>query len=209
MSQGDSVYRGAEPAPLASAVDSAVESAMELADGDARPVLVLTRHPEDYAEDMLAAGLTPLFAAGMPELMGLLRKHAVSGFVLEVDQVLHTRGLEREHLYLLAEAFPLLRVRRPRSARAMALLDDPERFADKVRRFFPRRARLMPRVPVLFDAVLTGPDDPGFAEALPATVLDVSATGGLLMGKGPLPAGNMWRVRIPGLFDQTPITAGV
>jgi len=181
----------------------------EPVDGDARPVLVLTHHPQDYSEDMLAAGLTPLFAANMPELMSILRRRAVSGFVLEVDQVLHTRGLEREHLYLLAEAFPLLRVRRQRSERALALLDDPERFAEQVRHFFPRWARLTPRAPVLLDAVLAAPDDTAFAAALPATVLDISATGGLLMGKAPLPWGDLLRLRIPGLSDPAPITAGV
>lgn len=177
-------------------------------DGFTRPVLVLTRHPEDFADDFLAAGLEPHFAADMQQLQEILKAKAVSGFVLEVDQVFQAKGLEREHLFHLSEAFPLLRVRRSAQG-PTAFIDDPESFLEQVRRFFPRRARLKPRAPVVLEALLAAADDPGFTAPSRAVILDISPSGGLLMGQGPLEPGGLVQLRIARLSDQAPITAGV
>jgi c-di-GMP-binding flagellar brake protein YcgR len=91
----------------------------------------------------------------------------------------------------------------------VAFLDNPEGFLDQVRRFFPRRARLQPRAPVVLEALLAAADDPGFTAPSRAVILDISSSGGLVMGKDLLEPGGLLRLRIARLSDQAPITAGV
>ena len=124
-------------------------SSVDLDDALTRPVLVLTKHPEDYRQTLQASGLTPVFAADMRELGQRLQDQAVSGFVLELDEVWQTRGLQREHLFQLSAAFPLLRVHRAHANDALEFMDKPQDFVSQVLRFFPRRARLAPRAPVV------------------------------------------------------------
>lgn len=192
---------------------SAQQTSGCIGDGDfARPVLVLAKHPADYEADCRAAGLEPLCAASMRELLEVLKERAVSGFVFEVDEVLHAGRPLREHVFHLAEAFPLLRALRHGADGQIAFLDDPETFVTQVQRFFPRRARLAPRSPVLLEALLAPADGPAQAEpAEPerAVILDVSSTGGLIMGGGVLEPGHLVHLRIPTLSDSAPITAGV
>jgi len=183
---------------------------VDLDDAFTRPVLVLTRHPEDYKETLLASGLTPVFAAGMAEVGERLKEQAVSGFVLELGEVWNARGLQREHLFQLAEAFPLLRVRRLRQqGDSLEFMDRPQDFVSRALRFFPRRARLAPRAPVVLDALLAKADDPEFDAPTQGTILDVSANGGLVLGAESFSKGDLLNLRIGGLADCAPITAGV
>ncbi|GAB6126069.1 PilZ domain-containing protein [Humidesulfovibrio idahonensis] len=184
-------------------------SSVDLDDALTRPVLVLTKHPEDYRQTLQASGLTPVFAADMRELGQRLQDQAVSGFVLEFDAVWQTRGLQREHLFQLAEAFPLLRVHRAHANDALEFMDKPQDFVSQVLRFFPRRARLAPRAPVVLQALLANANDPGFNAASQATILDVSTNGGLVLGAESFSKGDLLNLRIGGLSDPAPITAGV
>lgn len=192
---------------------SAQQTSGSVGDGDfARPVLVLAKRPADYEADCRAAGLEPLCASSMQELQEVLKEHAVSGFVFEVGEVLHAGRPLREHVFHLAEAFPLLRTLRLGADGQVAFLDDPETFVAHVQRFFPRRARLAPRSPVLLQALLAPADAAGgAAQAEPehAILLDVSSTGGLIAGGGALEPGHLVQLRIPALSDSAPITAGV
>lgn len=188
--------------------------ATERGGGPPRPVLVLTDRPPDYSAVLGFPWLEPLFESSVAGLLERLAGQSVSGFVLELDKVLHASGLEREHLFQLSEAFPLLRVRREEQG-GLAFLDDVERFAVQVRELSPRLARHVPRVPVLLGAVLRR-RDPGAPEAaakstsaggLPATFLDISACGGALCCETELGPGEELGVRILDLADAAPITA--
>lgn len=183
-----------------------------------RPVLVLTERPPDYESVLGFPWLEPLYESTVAGLLERLADQPVSGFVLELDKVLHATGPEREHLFQLSEAFPLLRVRRSEQSGGLAYLDDLERFAIQVRALSPRLARHVPRVPVLLRAVLRrqghGPLDReadgtanGWADGLPATFLDLSVCGGALCCDAELDPGEELGVRILELADAAPVTA--
>ncbi len=172
----------------------------------ARPVLVLAGRPQDYADDLTVPGLAPLFVPDVAELLGRLAGQAVSGFVLEVDKVLHAPALERGHLFELAEAFPLLRARGARQDGSPVYLDNPLDFVAQVRGFDPRPARHVPRVPVLLHALLTRRNGNGH-EVLPATILDLSACGGALNCEAEFAPGEELSVSIQELNDSEPLPA--
>ena len=159
-----------------------------------RLVPVLADSPEDFAPGLLAAGLTPLLTTDVGELAGALSGRAVSGFILDVDRVQALRGVRRENVWQLAEAFPLLRVRRAHGGRL--LLGDPERFLTQAKAFEPRPARLSPRTPMLRRAEIATRDDAAFSHPRPFMMLDLSATGARLSGAGPLPEGGVVRLRL-------------
>ncbi len=162
--------------------------------GPERLVPVLVDSPEDFAPGLLAAGLTPLAVTEVGELAEALRGRAVSGFILDLDRVQALRGVRRENVWQLAEAFPLLRVRRDHGGRL--LLDDPERFLTLARAFEPRPARLSPRTPMLRPAEIASRDDAAFIHPRPFMLLDLSATGARVSGPGPLPEGGVLRLRL-------------
>jgi hypothetical protein len=172
----------------------------------ARPVMVLAGRPQDYVEDLALPGLAPVYAADVAELLERLAGQAVSGFVLEVDTVLHAPATERGHLFELAEAFPLLRARGARQGGAPAYMDDPLGFVSEVRGFDPRPARHVPRVPVLLNAMLMRRNGNG-REVLPATLLDLSACGGALNCEADFVPGEELGLRILELSDPEPIPA--
>jgi len=185
--------------------------------GVPRPVLVLTERWPDYESVLGFPWLEPLYESSVAGLLERLADQPVSGFVLELDKVLHATGMEREHLFQLSEAFPLLRVRRSEQG-GLACLDDLERFALLVRGLSPRLARHVPRVPVLLGAVLRrherGPQDRApdaateeDAVGLPATFLDISACGGALCCEAELGPGEEIDVRILELSDAAPLTS--
>jgi len=182
-------------------------------------VLVLTDGSPDYDADLGFPWLEPIYEATVAGLLERLADQPVSGFVLELDKVLHASGAERESLFQLSEAFPLLRVRRSGQGGALAYLDDLERFAIQVRALSPRLARHVPRVPVLLRAVLRrsgqeassgGVPDGTAGEVsggLPATFLDLSVCGGALGCDAELAPGEELGVRFLELSDAAPITA--
>lgn len=172
----------------------------------ARPVLVLAARPQDYADDLAAPGLAPLYVPDVAELLERLAGQPVCGFVLEMDKVLHAPALERGHLFELAEAFPLLRARGARQGGPPVYLDDPLDFVAEVRGFAPRPARHVPRVPVLLHAVLARRSGLG-QEALPATILDLSACGGALNCETEFAPGEELSLRILELSDPEPLPA--
>lgn len=181
--------------------------------GPPRPVLVLTERPPDYESALGFPWLEPLYESTVPGLLGRLAEQPASGFVLELDMVLHATGQEREHLFQLSEAFPLLRVRRLEQG-GLSYLDDLERFAIQARDISPRLARHVPRVPVVLRAMLLrqGGGAPSVAAdeaggGLPATFLDLSVCGGALCCDADLNPGEELGVRILDLSDAAPITA--
>jgi hypothetical protein len=177
--------------------------------GIPRPVLVLTERPPDYESVLGFPWLEPLYESTVAGLLERLAAQPVSGFVLELDKVLHAPGPEREQLFQLSEAFPLLRVRRSEQGGGFAYLDNLERFAIQVRALSPRLARHVPRVPVLLRAVLQrrGPGPADAAGGLPATFLDLSVCGGALCCDAELGPGEELGVRILDLADAVPLTA--
>lgn len=157
-------------------------------------VPVLAARPEDFVKLLTAAGFAPLPAPNAARLAAILRDRAVSGFVLELDRVLALRGLEREHLRQLAGGFPLLRVRAGNGG--PVFLDDQDDFIARALDFTPRRARLYPREPMVRPAEIASRDDAAFADARGVMLLDLSATGARVSGAGPLPAGDVLRLRL-------------
>jgi len=172
------------------------------------PVLVLAEHPEEYADAVRPLGLAPIGATSVAELLGYLATQTVSGFVLEVEKVLHAPAQERGHLFHLAEAFPLLRVRRNADS-APVYLDDMQTFAAQARSFEPRRARNIMRSPVVLQALMARADDPDFLSPKPVTILDVSPFGGATNCDTELALGEEVRLRIQELSDPAPIRACV
>jgi hypothetical protein len=166
-----------------------------------RTVMVMTRRVEDVLPALADKGLEPVAASGADELLEALPGRLVSGFALDVELVRRAGPPQRELLYHLAQAFPLLRLRR--SGKDMAFLDDPAGFRAAVAAFSPRAARHEPRAPVLLRGLLSSP---GVA-AGPLDILDVSCGGGLLSSGRPL-AGE-FSLRILDLSDQRPLTARV
>jgi len=183
--------------------------------GVSRPVLVLTDGSPDYDADLGFPWLAPIYEATVAGLLERLTDQPVSGFVLELDKVLHAPGAERESLFQLSEAFPLLRVRRSEQGGVLTYLDDLERFAIQVRALSPRLARHVPRVPVLLRGVLrrsgkgaSSDGAPGgMSGGLPATFLDLSACGGALGCDAELDPGEELGVHILELSDAAPVTA--
>ncbi|MDR3641174.1 MAG: PilZ domain-containing protein [Humidesulfovibrio sp.] len=181
----------------------------DTADNVAFPVLVLTQHPEDYAGNLRESGIEPIFAPNFGDFLDCLKDRTVCGFVLEVDEVLHSPALERVHLFQLSEVFPLLRVRRRKLDNALTYLDEPAEFVTRVSRFLPRPARIAPRAPVMLEALLADADDPLFSAPKPGTILDVSASGGLVNCEKAFGGDGVLRLRIAKLSDPAPITADV
>ncbi len=175
---------------------------MVMADG-MRMVMVLSRRPGDIGAALAAPGLEPVHAADVDELLAALQDRLVSGFALDVDMVLRAPATQRELLYHLAQAFPLLRLRR--KGQSVVCLDDAADFRAAALGFTPREARHEPRSPVLLHGLLGGPEAAG--EPLPADILDVSRQGGLLSATRPL-EGDL-PLRILDLSDQRPVTARV
>ncbi|HWR03621.1 MAG TPA: PilZ domain-containing protein [Humidesulfovibrio sp.] len=171
-----------------------------------RPVLVLAGRPQDYADDLAVPGLAPLYVPDVAELLDRLAGQPVSGFVLEMDKVLHAPALERGHLFELAEAFPLLRARGARQGGPPVYLDDPRDFVAEVRGFDPRPARHVPRVPVLLHALLTRRSGGG-EQTLPATILDLSACGGALNCETEFAPGEELFLSVLELSDPEPMPA--
>jgi hypothetical protein len=176
--------------------------------------MVLTERPQDYAAALGFPWLEPVHEATVAGLLERLAEQPVSGFVLELDKVLHAGPAERETLFQLSEAFPLLRVRRLERGDGVSFLDDLERFALQVRAVAPRLARHVPRVPVLLHALLLRQGHgqregarEGDADGLPATILDISTCGGALCCDAELEPGEELGVRILGLSSQEPVTA--
>lgn len=174
--------------------------------GLARPVPVLAARLEDYAPGLALPGLAPVHVSSVAGLLQLLARQAVSGFVLELDTVLRATAMERGYLFQLAEAFPLLRVRGARPGGSVAFLDDPADFAARVRGFEPRPARHAPRLPVLLHALVARPGAVG-REAFPATILDLSASGGALCCAGSFEPGEELALSIQDLRDPAPMQA--
>lgn len=170
--------------------------------GPERLVPVLAERPETFAPRLSAAGLTPLAATNVRELAEVLRGRAVSGFILNLDRVLALRGLERENVWQLAEAFPLLRVRRGHGG--PILLDDAEHFLAQALAFKPRPARLSPRTPLLRPAEIASRDDAAFTHSRPFMLLDLSATGARVSGHEPLPEGEVLRLRMSAAARSLP-----
>jgi hypothetical protein len=195
------------------AVFNVEEAVMDKPDGAAdkvpRPVLVLTQHPEDYGEKFREMGLDPLFANNFEDLLKRLNNRPVSGFVLELAEVLRSPSLERGHFFHLSEAFPLLRVRRREGDNSLTYLDDPGDFMTQVRRFWPRLARLAPRVPVMLEALVAAGDDPEFTAPMRGAIFDVSTSGGLVNSELAFEENGLLRLRIAKLSDPTPITADI
>jgi len=178
--------------------------------GAPKPVLVLTERAPDYEAALGFPWIEPLYESTVAGLLERLANQPVSGFVLELDKVLHATGMEREHLFQLSEAFPLLRVRRSEQGGTLAYLDDLERFAIQVRSQSPRLARHVPRVPVLLSAMVYRHErgtSEYVADGLPATFLDISACGGALCCNTELDPGEELGVRILEFSDATPFTA--
>lgn len=175
---------------------------MVTADG-VRKVMVLSLRPGDVGSALAAPGLEPVHVASPGELLEALPGRLVSGFALDVDLVLRAPAGQRELLYHLAQAFPLLRLRR--QGRSVVCLDDPAEFRAAVLGFAPRAARHEPRAPVLLRGLLADPDPAG--APLPADILDLSSHGGLVSAERPLD-GDL-RLRILDLSDQRPVTARV
>lgn len=185
---------------------------MVAADG-VRVVMVLSPRPDDVGPVVVAPGLETVHAPGVDELLAALPGRLVSGFALDVDMVLRAPAAQRELLYHLALAFPLLRLRR--KGRSVAFLDDPAGFCAAALGFAPRAARRQPRAAVFLHGLLAAPPgvnggdggQGGEAAPLPADILDVSCRGGLLSASRPL-EGDL-SLRILDLSDQRPLTARV
>lgn len=174
------------------------------------PVLVLAERPEEYAEALRPLGVLPIGASSVAELLGILAHQTVSGFALEVDMVLRAPAAERAHLFHLAEAFPLLRVRVARNGTELPVfLDDVPAFAAQAQGFEPRRARNVLRSPVVLQAFMAMADDPDFVSPRPVTILDVSPLGGAVNSDAELAPGEEVRLRIQDLSDPAPIRACV
>lgn len=172
------------------------------------PVLVLAKRPDQYAEAVRPLGLAPIGATSVAELLGYLAHQTVSGFVLEVEKVLRAPAQERAHLFHLAEAFPLLRVRRNADS-APVYLDDMQTFAAQARSFEPRRARNIMRSAVVLQALMARADDPDFLAPKSVTILDVSPFGGATNSDTELELGEEVLLRITELSDSTAIRACV
>lgn len=176
-------------------------------DGCCRTVLVLTDTPDDYGADMERLGLTPLFASTVSRLLDHLLDNPVSGFVLEVQKVMRAPGAERDHLFKVSGAFPLLRVRR--KAKGITYIDDLDHFLNRTRLFGPRKVRSHVRVPVRLNILLAAHDDPGFERAVRANLLDVSRSGGFAYTLDDLQHAQTVCLRIQELADPAPIMAHV
>ncbi|OGR36974.1 MAG: hypothetical protein A2051_05980 [Desulfovibrionales bacterium GWA2_65_9] len=172
-------------------------------------MFVLTDRPWDYDADMRQLGLTPSYAPSAHLLLEELLEHPASGFVLEVDKVMHSPGPERDQLFQLACVFPLLRVLRKGQDRAVAYLDDPDGFSSRVRAFPAREVRHCGRVPVLLHGLLTSSEDESFASPVRANILDLSGVGGFVSCPGDFDFGQQVQLRIEGMEDSTPVLASI
>lgn len=176
-------------------------------DGRCRTVLILTDTPDDYGADMERLGLTPLFAPTVSGLLDHLLDNPISGFVLEVQKVMRAQGAERDHLFKVSGAFPLLRVRR--KAKGISYIDDLDHFLNRTRLFSPRKVRSQVRVPVRLNILLAAQDDAAFERAVRANLLDLSRSGGFAYTLEEFQHSQSLLVRILELADPAPIHAHV
>jgi len=177
--------------------------------GIPRPVLVLTERPPDYESVLGFPWLEPLYESTVAGLLERLAAQPVSGFVLELDKVLHAPGPEREQLFQLSEPFRFCGCgARSRAAVLRIWITwsvSPFRCAP-----FPRVWRGMCPVCRCFCEQCCKRRGPGPADAaggLPATFLDLSVCGGALCCDAELGPGEELGVRILDLADAVPLTA--
>lgn len=171
-----------------------------------RPVLVLSGRSPQYASLLDYSWVEPIYEPSVESFLARLARQPVSGFVLDLDQVLHAPRPERDHLFQLAGTFPLLRVRCGGQVCGLSCLDDRERFAGLVRVQPPRLARHAPRVPVLLRAVLRRKSRAERPD-VSATILDLSVCGGALNCTQGLDCGEELDVRILDLADSSAMPA--
>ncbi len=174
-----------------------------------RTILVLTERPDDYSRDLGRLGLTLEFAPRVSSLLDKLQDTPISGFVFEVDRIMHAKRAERDHLLKLAGSFPLLRTMRKGEDCALSYLDDPASFARNVKAFSPRCVRCHTRVPVRLNVLIAAEEDPSFANATRANLLDISASGAFAYSLEDFAAQESVRLRILELTDPAPIYAHV
>ena len=174
-----------------------------------RIVLVLTERPDDYNRDLGRLGLVPHFAPKVSGLLDKLQEIPACGFVLEIDRVMRTKRVERDHLLKVIGTFPLLRTMRKGEDNVLSYLDDLACFASNVKAFSPRRVRSYARVPVRLNVLLAQEDDLGFDSALKTNLLDISANGGFAYGQTDFAGQELVRRRIMELSDPAPIMAHI
>ncbi len=174
-----------------------------------RIVLVLTERPDDYSRDLGRLGLAPHFTPKVSGLLDKLQDVAACGFVLEIDRVMRTKRLERDHLLKVIGSFPLLRTMRKGEDCVLSYLDDLACFASNVKAFSPRRVRCHTRVPVRLNVLIASEDDLDFEHALKTNLLDISVNGGFAYGLDDFAGQELVRLRILELSDPAPILAHI